>query len=110
MQLFKRKDAQASTASASSNSNNNQNQNNQGQAIAGNLASNALTAAMGNGQPTIRDRYEFREVLGTGAFSKVFSAECRFEPGTMVAIKCIDKKALKGKEESLENEIKVLRK
>jgi len=28
----------------------------------------------------------------------------------MVAIKCIDKKALKGKEESLENEIKVLRK
>jgi len=65
---------------------------------------------MGNGQPTIRDRYEFREVLGTGAFSKVFSAECRFEPGTMVAIKCIDKKALKGKEESLENEIKVLRK
>jgi calcium/calmodulin-dependent protein kinase I len=27
-----------------------------------------------------------------------------------VAIKCIDKKALRGKEESLENEIKVLRK
>jgi hypothetical protein len=47
---------------------------------------------------------------GTGAFSKVFLAECRFDPGAMVAIKCIDKKALKGKEESLENEIKVLRK
>jgi calcium/calmodulin-dependent protein kinase I len=28
----------------------------------------------------------------------------------MVAIKCIDKRALKGKEDSLENEIKVLRK
>uniref|UniRef100_A0A915EF09 Protein kinase domain-containing protein n=1 Tax=Ditylenchus dipsaci TaxID=166011 RepID=A0A915EF09_9BILA len=58
----------------------------------------------------IRDRYEFRDVLGTGAFSKVFLADCRFDPGSMVAIKCIDKKALKGKEESLENEIKVLRK
>ena len=55
-------------------------------------------------------RYEFKDLLGTGAFSKVFLAECKFEPGTFVAIKCIDKKALKGKEESLENEIKVLKK
>uniref|UniRef100_A0AC34QJT4 Protein kinase domain-containing protein n=1 Tax=Panagrolaimus sp. JU765 TaxID=591449 RepID=A0AC34QJT4_9BILA len=105
MQLFKRKDATASNASPSSSS-----ANPGSGVVSGNLASNALASAMGNGQPTIRDRYEFREVLGTGAFSKVFSAECRFEPGTMVAIKCIDKKALKGKEESLENEIKVLRK
>lgn len=60
--------------------------------------------------PSIWDRYDARETLGTGAFSRVIKAECRFEPGTMVAIKCIDKKALKGKEESLENEIKVLRK
>ncbi|KAK6750625.1 hypothetical protein RB195_002540 [Necator americanus] len=59
---------------------------------------------------SIRERYEFRDVLGTGAFSKVFLAECKQEPGHMVAVKCIDKKALKGKEESLENEIKVLRK
>uniref|UniRef100_A0A158P8M3 Protein kinase domain-containing protein n=1 Tax=Angiostrongylus cantonensis TaxID=6313 RepID=A0A158P8M3_ANGCA len=59
---------------------------------------------------SIRDRYEFRDVLGTGAFSKVFLAECKQEPGHMVAVKCIDKKALKGKEDSLENEIKVLRK
>nr|CAD2163388.1 unnamed protein product [Meloidogyne enterolobii] len=58
----------------------------------------------------IRDRYEFKDLLGTGAFSKVFLAECRFEPGTFVAIKCIDKKALKGKEDSLENEIRVLKK
>ncbi|KAL3113124.1 hypothetical protein niasHT_017203 [Heterodera trifolii] len=57
----------------------------------------------------VRDRYEFKDLLGTGAFSKVFLAECRFEPGTFVAIKCIDKKALKGKEESLENEIRVLK-
>lgn len=28
----------------------------------------------------------------------------------MLAVKCIDKKALKGKEDSLENEVKVLRK
>ena len=55
-------------------------------------------------------RYEFKDLLGTGAFSKVFLAECRFEPGIFVAIKCIDKKALKGKEESLENEIRVLKK
>jgi calcium/calmodulin-dependent protein kinase I len=46
----------------------------------------------------------------SGAFSKVFLAEYKNEPGHVVAIKCIDKKALKGKEESLENEIKVLRK
>lgn len=41
---------------------------------------------------------------------QVFLAECKQEPGHLVAVKCIDKKALKGKEESLENEIKVLRK
>lgn len=46
----------------------------------------------------------------SGAFSKVFLAEYKSELGHLVAIKCIDKKALKGKEESLENEIKVLRK
>ncbi|VDP37729.1 unnamed protein product [Heligmosomoides polygyrus] len=43
-------------------------------------------------------------------FIQVFLAECKQEPGHMVAVKCIDKKALKGKEDSLENEIKVLRK
>ena len=35
-------------------------------------------------------------------------AECR-EDGQMYAIKIIDKKALKGKEDSLENEIRVLK-
>ncbi|GMR45400.1 hypothetical protein PMAYCL1PPCAC_15595 [Pristionchus mayeri] len=58
----------------------------------------------------IKEKYEFRDVLGTGAFSKVFLAESKEHRGRLVAIKCIDKKALKGKEESLENEIKVLRK
>ncbi|KAE9548947.1 hypothetical protein FO519_007853 [Halicephalobus sp. NKZ332] len=112
MQLFKRKDVTASTATASPTSppTATSASSGPGQVVSGSLSASTLTGAMGNGQPTIRDRYEFREVLGTGAFSKVFSAECRFEPGTMVAIKCIDKKALKGKEESLENEIKVLRK
>ncbi|KAF8372018.1 cmk-1 [Pristionchus pacificus] len=41
---------------------------------------------------------------------EVFLAESKEHRGRLVAIKCIDKKALKGKEESLENEIKVLRK
>ena len=43
-----------------------------------------------------------------GAFSQVRLAECR-EDGQMFAIKIIDKKALKGKEDSLENEIRVLK-
>ena len=46
----------------------------------------------------------------SGAFSQVLLAESREKPGHMVAVKCIDKKALKGKEDSLENEINVLRK
>ncbi|XP_063591816.1 calcium/calmodulin-dependent protein kinase type 1-like [Penaeus indicus] len=44
-----------------------------------------------------------------GAFSQVRLAEVKDDPSHMVAIKIIDKKALKGKEDSLENEIKVLR-
>lgn len=36
-------------------------------------------------------------------------AESKERPGQMYAVKIIDKKALKGKEDSLENEIKVLR-
>ncbi|XP_076313466.1 calcium/calmodulin-dependent protein kinase type 1-like [Tachypleus tridentatus] len=58
---------------------------------------------------SVEDRYEFKDLLGTGAFSQVVLAESRDEPEKLVAIKCIDKKALKGKEDSLENEIKVLR-
>ena len=46
----------------------------------------------------------------SGAFSQVVLAEHKLDSNKMVAIKCIDKKALKGKEDSLENEIKVLRK
>ncbi|KAJ7317154.1 hypothetical protein JRQ81_003316 [Phrynocephalus forsythii] len=57
----------------------------------------------------IREIYEFREVLGTGAFSEVVLAE---EKSTqkLVAIKCIAKKVLEGKESSIENEIAVLHK
>lgn len=40
----------------------------------------------------------------------MFLAEYKDQPGQSVAVKCIDKKALKGKEDSLENEILVLRK
>ena len=45
----------------------------------------------------------------SGAFSEVLLAEERGQPGSFVAIKCINKKSIKGKEESLENEIDVLR-
>ncbi|XP_054279412.1 calcium/calmodulin-dependent protein kinase type 1-like isoform X2 [Macrosteles quadrilineatus] len=59
--------------------------------------------------PSVEDKYILKEMLGTGAFSEVRLAESREHPGQMFAVKIIDKKALKGKEDSLENEIKVLR-
>lgn len=59
--------------------------------------------------PTVEDKYIMKDVLGTGAFSQVRLAESKDHTGKLYAIKVIDKKALKGKEDSLENEIKVLR-
>ncbi|XP_055712372.1 calcium/calmodulin-dependent protein kinase type 1 isoform X2 [Phlebotomus papatasi] len=59
--------------------------------------------------PAIEDKYIMMELLGTGAFSEVRLAESRETPGQLFAVKIIDKKGLKGKEDSLENEIKVLR-
>ncbi|XP_059090696.1 calcium/calmodulin-dependent protein kinase type 1-like isoform X3 [Tigriopus californicus] len=59
--------------------------------------------------PTVEDKYILKDVLGTGAFSQVRLAESKDNPGRLHAIKVIDKKALKGKEDSLENEIRVLR-
>ncbi|XP_043478536.1 calcium/calmodulin-dependent protein kinase type 1 isoform X2 [Leptopilina heterotoma] len=59
--------------------------------------------------PSIDDKYTLKELLGTGAFSEVRLAESKERPGDLYAVKIIDKKALKGKEDSLENEIKVLR-
>merc|ERR1711878_165288 len=58
--------------------------------------------------PTVEDKYILKDVLGTGAFSQVRLAESK-ESKELYAIKVIDKKALKGKEDSLENEIRVLR-
>ncbi|XP_057193711.1 calcium/calmodulin-dependent protein kinase type 1 isoform X2 [Triplophysa rosa] len=55
----------------------------------------------------IKGNYDFKEVLGTGAFSEVFLAEEK-KTQRLVAIKCIPKKALEGKENSIENEIAVL--
>ncbi|XP_019875201.2 calcium/calmodulin-dependent protein kinase type 1 isoform X1 [Aethina tumida] len=60
-------------------------------------------------QPSLEDKYNLKELLGTGAFSEVRLAVRKENPGLMYAVKIIDKKALKGKEDSLENEIKVLR-
>ncbi|XP_051164925.1 calcium/calmodulin-dependent protein kinase type 1 isoform X4 [Leptopilina boulardi] len=59
--------------------------------------------------PSIDEKYTLKELLGTGAFSEVRLAESKERPGDLYAVKIIDKKALKGKEDSLENEIKVLR-
>ncbi|XP_063052620.1 calcium/calmodulin-dependent protein kinase 1Db isoform X2 [Engraulis encrasicolus] len=53
--------------------------------------------------------FEFKETLGTGAFSEVVLAKER-ATGDRYAVKCIPKKALRGKESSIENEIAVLRK
>jgi calcium/calmodulin-dependent protein kinase I len=58
--------------------------------------------------PTVEDKYDLKDVLGTGAFSQVRLAESK-EDGQMHAVKIIDKKALRGKEDSLENEIRVLK-
>ncbi|KAJ8982808.1 hypothetical protein NQ317_010429 [Molorchus minor] len=60
-------------------------------------------------QPSLEDKYYLKELLGTGAFSVVRLAESKDRQGMLHAVKIIDKKALKGKEDSLENEIKVLR-
>ncbi|ACY70523.1 hypothetical protein DVIR88_6g0060 [Drosophila virilis] len=62
-----------------------------------------------NKQMSIDEKYNLHGLLGTGAFSEVRLAESKDTPGDHFAVKIIDKKALKGKEESLENEIRVLR-
>uniref|UniRef100_A0A8B9JFM7 Calcium/calmodulin-dependent protein kinase type 1D-like n=1 Tax=Astyanax mexicanus TaxID=7994 RepID=A0A8B9JFM7_ASTMX len=56
----------------------------------------------------IKKIFELKEILGTGAFSEVVLAQER-STGKMYAVKCIPKKALRGKESSIENEIAVLR-
>ncbi|KAL7857647.1 hypothetical protein AOLI_G00177490 [Acnodon oligacanthus] len=57
----------------------------------------------------IKKIFDLKEILGTGAFSEVVLARER-ATGKMYAVKCIPKKALRGKESSIENEIAVLRK
>ncbi|CAL4115094.1 unnamed protein product, partial [Meganyctiphanes norvegica] len=54
-------------------------------------------------------KYNVYSLYSRGAFSQVRLAEKKEDPSGVCAIKIIDKKALKGKEDSLENEIKVLR-
>merc|ERR1712051_609915 len=66
------------------------------------------TKVVAHRTPTVEDKYDLKDVLGTGAFSQVRLAESR-DDGQMYAVKIIDKKALKGKEDSLENEIRVLK-
>eukprot|EP00731_Ephydatia_muelleri_P001211 Em0001g1211a len=59
--------------------------------------------------PRVLAKYNLKEVLGKGAFSEVVRGINK-ETAQQVAIKIIDKKALKGKEEALQNEIAVLQK
>ncbi|XP_033862809.1 calcium/calmodulin-dependent protein kinase type 1 [Acipenser ruthenus] len=69
--------------------------------------------------PLIKDRqkktedisavYDMKEKLGEGSFSEVRLAQDR-RTQKLVAVKCIQKRALKGKEAMLENEIAVLHK
>lgn len=54
-------------------------------------------------------KYHIKEVLGKGAFSEVYRGVEK-ETSREFAIKVIDKKALKGKEEALHNEISVMHK
>lgn len=58
----------------------------------------------------VENKYRFKEILGTGAFSEVHLAESKVKRGAHVAIKVIQKRSLKGKEDILQNEIKVLHK
>jgi len=74
----------------------------------GKSGSSSSSKGDANKTPTVEDKYTMKDVLGTGAFSQVRLAENK-ESGNLYAIKVIDKKALKGKEDSLENEIRVLR-
>lgn len=60
-------------------------------------------------EQNVLSRYFWYFVNCSGAFSEVRLAESRETPGQLFAVKIIDKKGLKGKEDSLENEIKVLR-
>ncbi|XP_050414132.1 calcium/calmodulin-dependent protein kinase type 1 isoform X1 [Patella vulgata] len=62
-----------------------------------------------NKEGDIRRKYEFKETLGTGAFSEVVLAEDKTNRGKYYAVKCIDRQGLRGKEEALDNEIQVLR-
>lgn len=59
--------------------------------------------------PRVTAKYNIKELLGKGAFSEVFRVQEKDTSGEF-AIKIIDKKSLKGKEEALQNEIGVLHK
>ena len=59
------------------------------------------------GKPNVEDKYEMKELLGTGAFSEVRRA-MKKEDGENFAIKVIRKKILKDSVKGIENEIKVL--
>ena len=57
----------------------------------------------------VTKHYKLLDVLGHGAFSEVVSAKHR-ETGKVIAIKCINKKQLLGKDDLLKNEIDVMKK
>lgn len=62
----------------------------------------------GKKREKITDKYILKEVIGTGAFSEVVMAVEK-TTNTGRAVKCIDKRQLKGKEDTLRNEVLVLK-
>lgn len=63
---------------------------------------------LGNPAPPSLNRVSVSRSVRRGAFSEVVLAEEK-ATGKLFAVKCVPKKALKGKESSIENEIAVLR-
>ncbi|XP_072177574.1 calcium/calmodulin-dependent protein kinase type 1D-like [Diadema setosum] len=67
-----------------------------------------LFTKKGGRKEKVTDIYDLKHTIGTGAFSEVVVAEEK-KSGEYRAIKCIEKKKIKGKEDTLENEIAILK-
>ena len=71
----------------------------------GNSSSSCKGGEIWAASKKINDKYIIKHVIGSGYFAQVRLAESKESPGNFYAIKVIDKNKLKGKEESLKDEI-----